>query len=187
MKSAEVAERSVALPDGKYRVIYADPPWKYGDGRTGDGMTATGAEHHYPTMPLSELKELDVQGLAADDSVLFLWATVPLLEDALELADAWGFEYKAMFVWDKVKHNMGRYNSVRHEVLFVCTRGAGTPEVDRLFDSVQVIEKTKKHSEKPEEFRGIIDTLYPSGPRLELFRRGAAPDGWEVWGNETVA
>ena len=183
MKKTEVQEKTRSLPKGKYRVIYADPPWKYADGRTGDKMTATGALHHYPTMTLSELKALDIQSLASDDSVLFLWATCPLLEDALELARAWGFQYKAQFIWDKVKHNMGHYNSVRHEILLICTRGAGTPDKVNLFDSVQSIERTE-HSKKPEAFRDIIDALY-EGPRIELFARGKAPSPWKVWGNES--
>ena len=183
MKKDEVKGKTLALPEGKHRVIYCDPPWEYGDGRTGDLMTATGALHHYPTMPLSELKALDIKNISADDSVLFLWATSPLLEDALELCNAWGFKYKACFVWDKVKHNMGHYNSVRHEFLLICTRGSGTPEVTKLFDSVQVIER-QEHSRKPEEFRTIIDTLYPSGPQIELFCRGEKPEGWKTWGNE---
>jgi len=136
-------------------------------------------------MSLSELKALDIKNISADDSVLFLWATCPLLEDALELCKAWGFSYKANFVWDKVKHNMGHYNSVRHELLLICTRGSGTPEVSKLFDSVQVIER-QEHSRKPEEFRTIIDTLYPSGPRVELFCRGDQPAGWKAWGNEII-
>jgi N6-adenosine-specific RNA methylase IME4 len=53
----------------------------------------------------------------------------------------------------------------------------------KLFDSVQSIERTE-HSRKPEEFRDIINTLYPSGKKIELFRRGDAPEGWQTWGNE---
>lgn len=188
MKKDEVKEKTKALPKGQYRVIYADPPWKYKDAQAvkGDYGTGTGAaEGHFPSMSMAELKALDIKGMAAPDSVLFLWATCPLLEDALALARAWGFKYKAQFIWDKVKHNMGNYNSVRHEILLICTRGSGTPEVSKLFDSVQVIERTT-HSRKPEEFRRIIDTLYPSGPRIELFCRGAAPANWEAWGNEAA-
>jgi N6-adenosine-specific RNA methylase IME4 len=186
MRKDEVKEKTKALPEGKYRVIYADPPWRYNDAQAvkGDYGTGTGAmAGHYPPMSLSELKALDIKSLSADDSVLFLWATCPLLEDALELCKAWGFAYKAHFVWDKVKHNMGHYNSVRHELLLICTRGSGTPEVTKLFDSVQVIER-QEHSRKPKEFRTIIDTLYPSGRRIELFCRGEKPEGWETWGNE---
>lgn len=186
-KKREVSQKVADFPDGQYRVIYADPPWSYSDGRTGDGMTATGALHHYPTMSLAELKALDVAGIAAPDSVLFLWATSPLLPDALELASAWGFRYRACFIWDKVKHNLGHYNSVRHEFLLICTRGSCTPDASMLLDSVQVIEKSREHSRKPEEFRALIDLLYPHGPRIELFRRGDTPDGWHVWGNEAVA
>ena len=187
LKKDEVAEKAGALPEGKYRIIYADPPWKYNDAQAvkGDYGTGTGAANcHYPSMTVSELKALDIPSLAADDSVLFLWATCPLLEDALEICRAWGFKYKAQFIWDKVKHNMGHYNSVRHELLLICTKGSCTPDNVKLYDSVQVIERTE-HSRKPEQFREIIDTIYPHGPRIELFRRGEAPEGWSVWGNES--
>ena len=172
-------EAKVAPPlEGKYRVIYADPPWKYGDER--DGST-TGATDHYPTMSIAELCDLPILDITEDSAVLFLWTTSPLLEDSFKVINAWGFKYKSSFVWDKVKHNMGHYNSVRHEFLLICTRGSCTPDVVKLFDSVQSIERTE-HSKKPEEFRAIIDTLYTHGNKIELFARQPA-DGWEVWGN----
>ena len=183
MKKDEVAQKAAALPEGRFTVLYADPPWSYNDGRTGDRMTATGALDHYPTMPLADLKALDVPSLAADNAVLFLWATSPLLEDAFDLCNAWGFRYKAHFVWFKLKHNLGHYNSVRHELLLICTKGSCTPEHVTLFNSVQIIERTT-HSAKPEKFRSIIETLYPSARKVELFHRGAAPQGWTTWGNE---
>lgn len=182
----DLKERTAALPPDRYRIVYADPPWAYGDERTGlQGYTA--AETHYPTMKLPELCALDVRSLAADDSVLFMWATFPLLPDALDVMKAWGFTYKQAFVWDKVRRNFGNYHAANAEILMIGTRGSGTPEVRIEHDQVQVIEKTAKHSEKPEEFRAIIDSLYPTGNRIELFRRGVAPAGWTVWGNEAVA
>lgn len=96
------------------------------------------------------------------------------MPDAFEVIKAWGFTYKSSFVWDKVKHGMGHYNSVRHELLLIATKGSCTPDcVDRI-DSVQSIERTE-HSVKPEEFRRLIDFMYPHGERLEMFaRRGAS-------------
>ena len=171
---------NIPAPAGKYRVIYADPPWKYGN----SGLDDYGhAERHYPTMSIKELSALPVKELTEDNAVLFLWATSPLLEECFEVIRAWGFEYKTSFVWDKVGHNMGHYNSVRHEFLLVCTRGSCTPDNLKLFDSVQTIEKSGRHSEKPEEFRQIIDTLYTYGNKIELFARQPAK-GWVVWGNE---
>lgn len=161
----------------KYRVIYADPPWSYGDKQNIDGLG--GAEKHYMTMPLEDICSLPVP--AEDNAVLFIWVTSPLLEDSFKVINAWGFKYKTSFVWDKVAHNMGHYNSVRHEFLLICTKGSCTPDVNKLFDSVVSIERTE-HSRKPKEFRDIIDTLYPVGERLELFAR-EAPEGWDVWGN----
>jgi N6-adenosine-specific RNA methylase IME4 len=163
----------------RYRVVYADPPWPYRDARSG---STTGATDHYPTMPLPEICALPIERIAEDNAVLFLWVTSPMLEDAFPVINAWGFKYKASFVWDKVRHNMGHYNSVRHELLLICTRGSCVPDDSTLYDSVQSIERTE-HSRKPEEFRAIIDALYPRGKRIELFARGAA-DGWDVWGYE---
>jgi len=172
------------FPKGKYRVIYADPPWFYGDSRRGL-KNYSGAEDHYPTMKIYELCDLPVINLAHSDAVLFIWVTSPLLAESFKVIEAWGFVYKAAFVWDKIKHNYGHYNSVRHELLLVCTRGSCMPDNSKLYDSVVSIEKTKKHSQKPEEFRSIIDELYPNGPRIELFARGDLPNEWEGWGYES--
>lgn len=185
MREVEHAKRpNVVVPLGKYRVIYADPPWKYGDTRAIDGWESTAAEHHYPTMSIDSLCALPILTLADDNAVLFLWVTSPLLFECVPVVAAWGFKYKASFVWDKVRHNVGHYNSVRHEFLLVCTRGSCTPDVKELYDSVQTIERTGKHSEKPEEFRQIIDKLYPYGDRIELFARKPGPGNWKTWGNE---
>lgn len=171
-----------ALPPSTYRVLYADPPWKYGN----QGLDDYGhAERHYPALSIEELCALDVRSLADADAVLFLWVTSPLLREAFRVVDAWGFQYKTSFVWDKVRHNFGYYNSVRHEFLLVCTRGSCLPDVQTLFDSVQSHERTE-HSVKPAEFRTIIETLYTQGRRIELFARQPAP-GWDVWGNEVDA
>jgi site-specific DNA-methyltransferase (adenine-specific) len=161
----------------KYRVIYADPPWSYNDKQNIEVLG--GAEKHYLTMPLDEICKLPIP--AEDNAVLFIWVTSPMLEESFKVINAWGFKYKTSFVWDKVAHNMGHYNSVRHEFLLICTKGSCTPDVAKLFDSVVSIERTE-HSRKPKEFRDMIDTLYPIGNRLEMFAR-EAPDGWDVWGN----
>lgn len=179
VKTAAVKE-AAALPDAKYRVVYADPPWQYGDKLT---ENYGAAEFHYPTMALSDLKALPIPSLCEKEAVLFLWSTSPMIQEALELCRAWGFEYKAMFIWDKIKHNMGHYNSVRHELLLICTRGSCLPDTKQLMDSVVSIERTQ-HSKKPDEFRTLIDKLYPHGRRVELFARAAA-EGWERWGNQT--
>lgn len=169
------------MPEGKYRVVYADPPWKYGD-KLIEGYGA--AEHHYPAMSIDELCKMNIVGQMAPDAVLFLWVTSPLLKECWPVIEAWGFEYRTSFVWDKVKHNYGHYNSARHELLLICARGSCLPDTKKLYDSVQTIERTEKHSEKPDEFRAIIDALYTHGPKIELFARTAARPGWTVWGNE---
>lgn len=172
--------KNTEVIEGKYRVFYADPPWQYGN----KGLDEYGhAERHYPTMSIQELCDMPIRDISEDNAVLFLWVTSPFLEDSFKVINAWGFKYKTSFVWDKVKHNMGHYNSVRHELLLVCTRGSCTPDESKLFDSVQAHERTDKHSEKPEIFRDIINTLYKHGNKIELFARKKT-EGWVVYGNQ---
>ena len=164
----------------KYEIFYADPPWKYGD-KLIEGYGA--AEHHYPSMSIQELCDLPIKNKAADNAALFLWVTSPLLEECFEVIKAWGFEYKTSFIWDKVKHNFGHYNSVRHELLLICTKGSYLPESNELIDSVYTKERSDRHSEKPEYFRELIEKMYPNSKKIELFNRGIYP-GWDNFGDE---
>jgi len=163
-----------------YEVFYADPPWKYSDSLV-EGYGAS--IHHYPSMSIEELCKLPVKEITSENAVLFLWVTSPILAECWDVIKAWGFKYKASFVWDKAKHNYGHYNSVRHELLLICTKGSFLPVNSDLEPSVKTIERTGEHSEKPEEFRRLIDKMYPIGRRIELFARKKF-EGWDVWGNE---
>lgn len=167
----------------KYAVIYADPPWQYSSGdQHSNEEQDTVLGDHYPSMSLGEICQLPQANLAATDCVLFLWCTSPTLEEAFQVINAWGFNYKASMVWDKVAHNVGHYVSVRHELLLIATKGQ-PPKVPKLVDSVYVEERTE-HSRKPKYFRYLIDELYPKGTRLEMFARGELPEHWQGWGNE---
>lgn len=166
------------LPDGIFRVILADPPWAYGSG------SRSGSDH-YDTMSIDEIAAMDVQSRAADNSVLFLWTTGPLLYACEPVFRSWGFVYKAEIVWDKDRGIPGSYVNVAHEFLLICTRGYCVP--DRLtpaFDSVQTFQRSNVHSQKPDEFYGIIERLY-DGPYLELFARRPRA-GWTSFGNELL-
>ena len=129
--------------------------------------------------------ERTVKELADKNAVPFVWVTAPMLERAFPIIKAWGFKYKTFFVWDKVKHNVGHYNSVRAELLLICTRGSCLPDTGKLIVSVQTIERSAKHSEKPEEFYDIIDAMYDHGRKLELFSRDKSRPGWDADGNES--
>jgi N6-adenosine-specific RNA methylase IME4 len=180
MKRDALKDKVQDIPSGKYRIIYADPPWSYSN----SGLDDYGhAERHYPTMSIDDICNIPIPE-TEDNAVLFIWVTSPMLEDSFKVIKAWGFKYKTSFVWDKVKHNFGYYNSVRHELLLIATKGSCVPDNKELHDSVVSIER-KIHSEKPEEFRKIIDSLYSSGNRIELFAR-TEKDGWDAWGNEAL-
>jgi len=106
-----------------------------------------------------------------------------MLEDAFTVINAWGLNYKTSMVWDKERKNYGYYVGIQHEFLLIATKGSCTPDyTDTLFDSVIRIKRSKVHSEKPEKFREIIDTLY-KGNKIELFARSDHKN-WETWGNQ---
>ncbi len=187
LKRADVLRKTKALPKGKYRVIYSDPPWQYKDTKAFEEYEQTAADSHYPTMSTQELCALGVSELAAEDSVLFCWATFPLLPEALKVISAWGFTYKTAFVWAKGRPNMGNYHRADAELLLLATKGSGVPDEGFVrMSQVQQVTREGRHSSKPEHFRELIDQMYKHGPRIELFRRGDAPEGWEVWGNEAT-
>lgn len=186
VRREELPAKVAALPADVYRVIYVDPPWSYNDARqTGDHRQSTGAFDHYSLMSMEELEALDVKSLAAPDSVLFCWAVFPLLPEALELVEAWGFKYKTAFIWDKGHGAFGHYHDAEAELLIVATRGSCTPDSDKKDKQVQRFARGE-HSRKPEEWRALIDRIYAHGPRVELFRRGECPAGWAIWGAEAV-
>jgi len=186
MKLFSVPESEVPpLPHGKFRVIYADPPWEYSN----SGLKGS-ANKHYVTMDLEKIcdyavDEKSVKEMFARDAVLFLWSTNPMLEDALQVCASWGFDYKTNFVWVKDKPTYGKLNFyVRsmHEILLIATKGKFTPKGD-LPVSVVTLPKSE-HSRKPVEFYAIIETLYDRpGEYLELFARGGRP-GWVSHGME---
>ena len=189
-RAQHAARPAVVLPKGTYRVLYADPPWQYRDTRAGLGAESqktdraeTAAEQDYPTMSVDDLCALPVKDLTASDSVLFCWATFPLLPDALRVVAAWGFAYKTAFVWQKPRGSFGHYHKADAELLLVTTRGSCTPD-DETRHSQVVRADARGHSRKPEVFRELIDTLYKHGPRIELFARRPPPHPWRAWGNE---
>ena len=131
VKVERIAARKPEEFAGRYRVFYADPPWEYGNSQHG----VTTQRDHYPCISLDDICAIDVQSVAEDDAVLFLWATSPILPEALRVVEAWGFAYKASFVWDKCQPMIGHYNMVAHELLLICTRGACRPDTNDAFVS----------------------------------------------------
>ena len=176
----EKAAESRTLDEiGIYSVIYADPPWSY-DHPISDSRRI---ENQYPTMSIDEICALDVQSISADDAILFLWVTTPMLEKGFRVLNAWGFEYRTSMVWIKPSIGMGQWVRQRHELLLIGVKGnIPTPKDGDKPDSV--IEAPRlEHSKKPEIVYEIIEKMYPELPKVELFSRNKR-NGWETWGFE---
>lgn len=183
VRERELGEEQQALPEKRYGVIYADPPWRFEPYSRDTGMDRA-ADNHYPTEDSNDIQSLVVP--AADDCVLFLWATVPMLPEALAVMTAWQFEYKSHFVWCKDKAGTGYWNRNRHELLLIGTRGdIPAPAPGYQYESV-IDAPVGEHSAKPIGFREMIEEMFPTLPKLEMFARGGKIEGWDRWGNEVA-
>ena len=171
----------------KYNVILADPPWSF-RAWSSKGMGRS-AEQHYSTMRLEDIKALPVADLAAEDCVLFLWATFPMLKEALEVIDTWGFTYKTVaFTWVKENRKspglfwgLGYWTRANAEVCLLATRGS--PKRQSAAVHQVILSPIERHSKKPDAVRERIVALMGDVTRVELFARQETP-GWDVWGNE---
>ncbi len=190
----------------QYQIIYADPPWSFktfskplDNVRFKNASSVwRNADRHYDCMDLEVIKKLPVKDISADNSILFLWVTFPLLNRAFEVIVSWGFEYKTCaFVWVKRSKNnnwrwgTGYWTRANAELCLLATKG----KPKRISASVHQIVETipKKHSKKPDEVRNKIVQLMGDLPRIELFARKPSDMfnesyiGWDVWGNEVVS
>lgn len=171
-----------------FGTILADPPWRFTN-RSGKVAPEHKRLDRYDTMHLADIKALPVGRVAAEQSHCYLWVPNALVAEGLEVMEAWGFTYKAMIVWHKIRKDGGPdgrgvgfyFRNVTEPVLFgtrgkLRTLAPGRTQVNFL------ATQKREHSRKPDELYPIIEACSP-GPRLELFARYPQP-GWKAWGNE---
>src|SRR3990167_934679 len=171
------------VTEGKYNIIYADPPWRYFE----DGLK--NQSQHYNTMSLEDICALPISELAADDCILFMWVTFPLLDSFMDVLRCWGFEYSTVgFVWAKSTKDkkgfafgLGAWTRSNAEICVIGRRGT-IPRQDASISQI-IYEPVGEHSAKPAIVREKIVQLVGDIPRIELFAR-TKTEGWDVWGNE---
>lgn len=178
-------QQFIALrPAGGFELLMADPPWLYANwSAKGEHKNATA---QYDCTPLDWIKDLPVQALAAENSVLWLWATNPLLREAFDVMAAWGFTFKTAGHWvkrtrhGKLAFGTGYILRCAGEPFLIGTRGA--PRCARNVRSV-IEGPIREHSRKPDEAFTAAEALMPHARRIEVFSRQSRP-GWSSWGNE---
>jgi N6-adenosine-specific RNA methylase IME4 len=175
----------------RYRLILADPPWRYRASRVNGA-----AAKHYSTLSTKALCKLPIHNLTARDAVLLLWATWPLLPDAQAVMRSWGFAYKTGFPWIKITgrpqpslfnhsrtlrpfYGIGWWVRGCSELVLVGVKGNASPPRESF---VGLLSPNFQHSRKPESLYEYAEAF--EGPRLELFARGPGRPGWDVFGYE---
>ncbi|WP_085908303.1 MT-A70 family methyltransferase [Kiloniella majae] len=174
----------MTFPTKKYSVIYADPAWSF-KAYSNKGLKKS-PQSHYDCMSLNDLKALPVSDIAEKDCVLFMWATFPMIHQALELIGAYGFTYKTGGVWHKkTKHGKTAFGTgyifrSAAELLLVATKGK--PKALNRSTRNVIEAQVREHSRKPDCTYELIENLY-TGPFIELFARQRRA-GWDAWGNQ---
>ena len=174
------------LPNKKYGVIYADPPWYFRSySRKGEGRNAN---QHYGCMSITDICSLPISTISDTNSVLLIWVVDPLLEQAFRVINAWGFTYKTVaFTWAKTNTKnlgfsmgLGYWTRSNPEMCLLATKG----KPKRVSKSVKqlVVSERREHSRKPDEMYTYIEQLL-NGPYIELFARSTR-EGWDSWGDE---
>ena len=172
--------------DKKYNIIYADPPWAYKDKALAGSR---GSCCKYNVMEINNIADMPIEKLADKNCVLFMWVTMPKLNECFEVIKKWGFIYKTCaFVWIKEnkKSNtlfwgMGNWTRANAELCLIAIKGKPKRESAKIHSVV--ISKIREHSRKPDEVRNRIVELCGDLPRIELFARQTF-NGWDSFGNE---
>jgi len=187
-------------PEGRFHTICADPPWPYsgagpvGTGGRGAGFVrefpGVGAVDRYNLMSMQDLKDLPVDDWAESNAHLYLWTTNGFMDEAYDLARAWGFNPKTIITWGKVKKDdpatpsmkSGYYFRGATEHALFCTRGT-LPKPTIAIPTLYLHPRIAQHSSKPERFyTNVVEKISP-GPYLEMFAR-TSREGWTAWGNQ---
>lgn len=179
------------LPSGPFDVILADPPWSY----YGQQDKWTAAAKFYPTAPDEQIISLPMNEMLTKNGILFLWATSPRLDVAMECLKSWNLYFRGIaFVWVKSRKDgkpigaQGIRPSIikpTAEYVIAASKVAkGRPQ--KLHNEAVpnvILAPKREHSQKPEAIQEYIESMYPGTKRLEMFARASRP-GWEAWGNE---
>ena len=166
-------------PNGKYRVIVVDPPWRYKKNLSDPSRLGVVP---YADMAIEDIYALPVADWGHEDSILWLWTTNAFMREAFQCLDAWGFEQKTILTWVKQKMGVGDWLRGQTEHCLLAVRGK--PTIVLTNQTTALIASTNRHSEKPQEFYRLVEHLCPSS-KLDVFARQRR-DGWESYGFEVV-
>lgn len=168
-----------------FDLLMVDPPWSFAL-RSARGE-AKSPQAQYACMSLDAIKALPVAQLARGDALLWLWATNPMLPQALDVMAAWGFTFSTAGTWVKTtsggKLAFGTGYVLRSASEPFLIGKFGRPVTGRAVRSV-ILAPAREHSRKPAEAYAAAEALMPGAlRRADLFSRESRP-GWDAWGNE---
>jgi len=177
-------KKPLIIPGAGYKCIVADPPWQptmaiINSPASGIGASKASPQRHYKTMTVEEIEKISVP--SADKCHLWLWVLSQHIDWGYRVSRAWGFEPLQTITWCKPGMGVGRFQCNTEHIL-VCRKGTRHGNAFGMTNGTWFNWPRGKHSEKPDEFYDLVESVSP-GPRIDVFARRQR-EGWMVWGNE---
>ncbi len=175
----------------KYDILYTDPPWIQGRGNKKKARpNSSGMSVPYQTMDIKEIADIHkyvAENLMNENHNVFMWTIEKYLPETEAFMKELGYQLHIRMIWDKGNGPSPAYTlRFSHEYLlwFYKKGHILMPVKDkRGFYSTVMRENSRKHSQKPECAYEMLESMFPSAEKLELFARQHHP-GWDAWGNE---
>ena len=183
--------RDVKEIDSKYQIIYTDPPWQQSKGgKKRARPNSSGGKLDYPTMNLQEIKELHkyiAENLCEEKHNVFMWTINKYLVEAQKFMEELGYTLHARIVWNKTT-GMAPAFTLRFQteyLLWFYKKGNILMPREKTRGKYGDImtESVKKHSQKPLCAYEMLEDMFPSAKKLELFARNTR-NKWDCFGNE---
>lgn len=173
----------------KYSIIYTDPPWPQKKGNARKCRPKQGKNLDYSTISVDECFSLQDEFFkrAAEKHNVFMWAIDKFLPEIEAEMFKRGYKIHARFIWDK-GNGIAPAFTVRysHEYLiwFYKSGKMVKPRTECRGKYTTVFrEAATVHSRKPVCAYEMLEDMFPSEKKIELFARNERT-GWDCWGNE---
>jgi N6-adenosine-specific RNA methylase IME4 len=153
----KIRQEPMPLPEGPFRVIVIDPPWRY-ESRAEDATHRS--RNPYPDMSMEKILALPVPAHLAADAIVWLWTTNSFMHEAFHCLDHWGVEQKTILTWRKNQMGTGDWLRGRTEHCLLAVRGK--PLVTLTNQTTDLVADRSRHSAKPDAFYELVESLCPA-------------------------
>ena len=162
-------------------IVLTDPPWPI---KFIPRKVRPNQKMDYPTMTMEEIKEFHREHIP-ENAQVFMWTIEKYLPETEQMMKDLGYQVHVRMIWDK-GNGISPAMTVRytHEYLiwFFKKGNIIRPACPGKYTTV-IRENHTNHSHKPEAVYAMLEDMFPTQDKIELFSRYPRV-GWKCFGNE---